>query len=388
MRRSLFSLLGLIALWSLFYAGVKYFFWGVYASTSSPPTLEGISTYVLIGSMLAYVIWGPLYSRFSEKKMLFVALILGIIFFLSASILPSIAPVFFDLSMVGIGLSYSLYVIGKNTLIGREITTSKLGSSTIGAFTTVIFIVFLIIGTIVGASIWETWGFFVQGVLYFIALLVLCMGVLLWAHTSDTTTVFEFSPSLYKRLFLRYGVFMIALGCFWQISVEASQVAIHYSKEIFDKSNSASSLLLIFSSIGAIIGNIISVKVAEKRLVSFTLFTTLFISLILGFSSILELAKTLDMYSIVQGLAFLVGLFFGWAVNLSESYFYALLWKDPDTDYTSALYGFVLSLVGALMMYISWKILETGSYLGISLFLGLLAIFALYGGRKGIEIEN
>ena len=81
--------------------------------------------------------------------MLFVALILGIIFFLSASILPSIAPVFFDLSMVGIGLSYSLYVIGKNTLIGREITTSKLGSSTIGAFSTVIFIVFLIIGTIV-----------------------------------------------------------------------------------------------------------------------------------------------------------------------------------------------------------------------------------------------
>ena len=90
---------------------------------------------------------------------------------------------------------------------------------------------------------------------------------------------------------------MIALGCFWQITLEASQVAIHYSKEIFDKSNSASSLLLIFSSIGAIIGNIISVKVAEKRLVSFTLFTTLFISLILGFSSILDLARSLDEFT-------------------------------------------------------------------------------------------
>ena len=35
--------------------------------------------------------------------------------------------------MIGIGLAYSLYVIGKNTLIGREITTSSFGSSTIGA---------------------------------------------------------------------------------------------------------------------------------------------------------------------------------------------------------------------------------------------------------------
>jgi hypothetical protein len=76
--------------------------------------------------------------------------------FISAVVLPSIAPIFFDISMIGIGLAYSLYVIGKNTLIGREISTSKLGPSTIGAFTTVIFIVFLIIGTIVGASIGET----------------------------------------------------------------------------------------------------------------------------------------------------------------------------------------------------------------------------------------
>ncbi len=56
MRRSLFSLLGLITLWSLFYAGVKYFFWGMYDGTSFTPTLESISGYVLVGSMIAYVI--------------------------------------------------------------------------------------------------------------------------------------------------------------------------------------------------------------------------------------------------------------------------------------------------------------------------------------------
>jgi len=90
-----------------------------------------------------------------------------------------------------------------------------------------------------------------------------------FADTKREKTDFHFSIALYRKLFVRYGIFMIGLACFWQISVEASQVAINYSKDFFDKSNSASSLLLIFSSIGAILGNILSVKISEKRLKSF-----------------------------------------------------------------------------------------------------------------------
>ncbi len=66
-------------------------------------------------------------------------------------------------------------------------------------------------------------------------------------------------------------------------------------------------------------------------------------------------------------------------MNLAESYFLSLLGRDPDESHISALYGFTMSLVGAIMMFISEKILHTGSYIGISIFLGLLAIIALYG---------
>ena len=104
---------------------------------------------------------------------------------------------------------------------------------------------------------------------------------------------------------------MIGLACFWQISVEASQVAINYSKEFFDKTNSASSLLLIFSSVGAILGNILSVKISEKRLKSFLYITGGFVIIIFFFSTVLSLAKTLDIYLIVQALAFFIGFFFG-----------------------------------------------------------------------------
>lgn len=96
----------------------------------------------------------------------------------------------------------------------------------------------------------------------------------------------------------------------------------------------------------------------------------------------------LDIYYIVQILAFLVGFFFGGAVNLAESYFFSLLGKDPDEAHISALYGFTLSFVGTITMFISEKILHIQSYIGISLFLGFLSIIALYGGWKGIQIEK
>lgn len=388
MRRSLISLLLLIALWSLFYAGVKYFFWGVYDGTSFTPTLESISGYVLIGSMIAYLIGGILYARYSERLMLFVALWVGIMSFFSAILFPNISPYFFNISMIGIGLAYSLYVIGKNTLIGREITTSSFGSSTIGAFTTIIFIVFLIIGTIVGAKIGETDSLFITWIAYFICILGSAFFALQFADTRREKREFHFSLALYKKLFVRYGIFMIGLACFWQISVEASQVAINYSKDFFDKSNSASSLLLIFSSIGAILGNILSVKISEKRLKSFMWITSGFVIIVFLFSTILGFAKMLDIYYIVQILAFLVGFFFGGAVNLAESYFFSLLGKDPDEAHISALYGFTLSFVGTITMFISEKILHIQSYIGISLFLGFLSIIALYGGWKGIQIEK
>jgi hypothetical protein len=73
-------------------------------------------------------------------------------------------------------------------------------------------------------------------------------------------------------------------------------------------------------------------------------------------------------------------------VNLAESYFFSLLGRDPDESHVSALYGFTLSFVGAITMFLSEKILHTGSYIGISVFLGGLALVALYGGWKGIQI--
>ncbi len=75
-------------------------------------------------------------------------------------------------------------------------------------------------------------------------------------------------------------------------------------------------------------------------------------------------------------------------MNLAESYFFSLLGRDPDESHISALYGFTMSLVGAITMFTSEKILHTGSYIGISFFLGFLALVALYGGWRGIQTKK
>lgn len=72
------SLLVLIALWSIFYSGVKYFFWGVFADSGFHPTLEMIAGYILLGSSLAYVIGGPIYARFREKNILACSVFFGL----------------------------------------------------------------------------------------------------------------------------------------------------------------------------------------------------------------------------------------------------------------------------------------------------------------------
>lgn len=73
-HRTLIALTSFIAFWSLFYAGFKYFFWGYFESMDPAPTLEGMSGLVLLGSMIAYVVGGPLYARLGERRVLILSL--------------------------------------------------------------------------------------------------------------------------------------------------------------------------------------------------------------------------------------------------------------------------------------------------------------------------
>lgn len=171
----------------------------------------------------------------------------------------------FALSTIGIGLAYGLYVVGKNMLVGREMSNLSLSSTVIGGIATIIFIASMIGGTVVGAGFGQGNG--MLGFLIFLGFLASGLLATLFLRPEGQKVPFSLRESLtgYTKMFARFGYMMIALGLLWQISTEAAQLAVGYSTEAFGKTNMQASALLIFSSIGAVFGNIISMKLPVTR---------------------------------------------------------------------------------------------------------------------------
>lgn len=112
------------------------------------------------------------------------------------------------------------------------------------------------------------------------------------------------SLSQYYAIFCRYALLLVSLSILWQVSAEFSQLSIAYSVREFARSNAESSLLLLFSSVGAIIGNIASMKLAKSRIRAISILGGLFFSIILLSVWLFPYANRIDNYSIIQTIAF------------------------------------------------------------------------------------
>ena len=227
----------------------------------------------------------------------------------------------FALSTIGIGLAYGLYVVGKNMLVGREMSNLSLSSTVIGGIATIIFIASMIGGTVVGAGFGQ--GNSMIGFASFFLLLLFGCVAIVFLRPEGEKIPFSLKEARagYRAMLARFGYMMVALGLLWQISTEAAQLAVGYSTEAFGKTNMQASALLIFSSLGAVFGNILSMKLPLSREKSFLLLGNIFMLLVFAFSSLLQLAHASDQFLIIQVLAFVLGLVFGGAVNIAESYF-------------------------------------------------------------------
>ncbi len=150
-------------------------------------------------------------------------------------------------------------------LVGREMSNLSLSSTVIGGIATIIFIASMIGGTVVGAGFGQGNGMI--GFLVFLGLLASGLLATLFLRPEGQKVSFSLRESLagYTKMFARFGYMMIALGLLWQISTEAAQLAVGFSTEAFGKTNMQASALLIFSSIGAVFGNIISMKLPVTR---------------------------------------------------------------------------------------------------------------------------
>lgn len=365
-----------IAIWTLLYSLSKYFFW---SASWDDLSLEKISWYLLLWSGIAYLAGGFLYIRFPRRILLLCGLILFLVAFIIGYYSQDNTP-FISIMLFCIGFSYGLYVTAKNMMISEEIGIQwKEKSMKIWWIASITFILFIILWSILWAKLGESLSIGIP-------ITILIIWYVLWRITTmlpSTSWPLQW-PTLskvysdYKSIFRNWISVIIGLCIIWEASSEVSQVIIRYAVEQFHKSQSEATLLLIYSSVGAIIGNMASGYMSRWKEKWYTLFISLFaISLFLT-GVILSSILWSWVYLYMGIFAWVIWLIFAAWVNLLESTFLAEIWSFENPSYIASLYGFLLWVIGAMIMFTSHYILNSPYWIsGNSIFLWCLIILTI-----------
>ncbi len=378
-NKNLIILFILIIVWSLFFAVYKYFMWGVFKTETI--TLQYISWYLSIGTIWAFVIWGLVYELFREKKyhlgtMIFTILsILGIYF---------LAPIklFSDSLLVGgvtlvIWFFYWLWWVLKNILISTQIKESSLWDTKINGLANIFFITSIIIWSIFGWKIAEKLGIYWIFIIVLLLIIGLIGGIFLSYKNQEESKSIKQKALDYKSNYIndfkfiikKYSLIMIFTSFIIAIATILSQKAIEYNVEVLWKSGSESAVILIYSAVGSIVWNIISMKIKTARWDKFFIFSLLFALTCFLFPSFISNFLSLSI------LAFIAWMFFWIIYNLLESYFFKKIADDEKKSYGSATLWVIMSSIIAFLMFLVDVVEKATSFAWVYYFMGTIILF-------------
>jgi len=355
----------LTAIWSSLFSIMKYFFWGDLGN-SIAPDLQMLSGYLSIWWILAYLLGWAIAYTFLKKYLLFSFSFLTLIFVIIAYLFPITSTFWLAFIISGIWFFYGLWVVLRSILTSIEIQRTWLWDTKVNWIISIVFIVFLIIGTILGSKIFETmWH---NWFLVIIFLLIISSIVSLFLdydkislkslfknwfknYKLDKTNKFKialknFFPEL-KYIFKNFSLIIISSSFIWAISTVVSQKAVEYSVLEFQKLPSEAAFLLLYSSIWAILWNIVSGFLGKYRWKSFFWLNILLWILIIIFpifnSTFLE----------VWVIAFLVWLVFWASTNLIDAFYLSKIWEEDKKEYGSSTYWLIFSIILFWIMFVS-----------------------------------
>ncbi|PID87679.1 hypothetical protein CSB07_00305 [Candidatus Gracilibacteria bacterium] len=355
----------LTAIWSSLFSIIKYFIWG-YLQDSIAPDLQVLSGYLSLGGIFAYLLGGAITYTFLKKYLLFSLSFLTLLFVLLAYLVPIETNFGLAIIISSCGFFYGLWVVLRNILIAIEIKKTGMADTKVNAIISVIFIIFLIIGTITGSKIFEMFGH--EGFIVIIVLLVISSIVSLYLdydkisikelfingfnnYKLDRQKKFKeaiknFLPEL-VYIYKNFTFIIIFASLIWAIGTVVSQKAVEYSVEEFSKLPSEAAFLLLYSSLGAILGNVASSFMGKKRWKYF-----FFLNIFLGILIIL-FPHFNGTFTTVGVMAFLIGVVFGGSTNLIESFFLMKIGEENKKEYGASTYGLVLSITIVLIMFLA-----------------------------------
>ncbi|MCP4524125.1 MAG: MFS transporter [Candidatus Gracilibacteria bacterium] len=384
--KTLIIFLLLTAIWSAFFSTVKFFLWGELSNTLQP-NLQTISGYLSLGGVFAYLVGGAIAYTFLKKYVLFVVSTLSLLFVYYAYNVGFNSEFSLAIVLSFLGILYGLWSVVKNILISVEIKKTGLPDTTVNALVGIAFVIFIIFGSILGSILFEKLGhngyYVIMGMLTVTSILSLFLnydqislqhllknGIKVYYYERKgkfINSMKDYIPDV-KYILKKYYKVILTSSLIWSISTIVSQQAVEYSVNNFGKDPSGAAFVLLFSAVGVIIGNIISVKMDTNRWKYFKIFNILFAIFVfsLPFASI--------NFSYISAIAFIIGVFFGIASNLIDAYFFRKIGEENKKEYGSSTYGLILSLVIFIMMFFSSAISNHFSYTVLMIILGSIVL--------------
>lgn len=164
------------------------------------------------------------------------------------------------------------------------------------------------------------------------------------------------------------------------VSTILSQKSVAVSVDMFHKAPSEGSMMLLYAAVGAILGNIITLKATAHRWMYFAMG--------IGFYMLLTLVYPflLGSYTIIIIITFIAGILFGVTINLTEGYLFYRFAKDNHKEYGSAVYGIILSAIIVSLMFIADTLQKQVGFVSVfvflSIILGLSGFAMMYDAKK------
>lgn len=370
----------ILFIWSFFFGGVKFLLKNISAEhieMEPKIILEKVAGFLSFGAMIAYVIGGSLNNVFTKRKIVLwttALALITLIFYFFGGREPFL---YLAITALLIGLFYGIFAVTKSVIVSIEIIKTKLPDTMVNGITVVVFIVSMILGAFTSTILFEKindsvlWIFCgILGIVFFVATFLNYEKY--ETKTSFNTSIKEFFKEALWLLKNKYMVLFPA-AFLWAIATIISLKSIPYSEKQFGIAESTSSLILLFSSVGVIIGNILTLKV-KNRWLWFRIYTYLFALMIFLFPVFTKTFTCMKVYSVF------VGIFMGGATNLIDSYFLQYIGKVDKKENGAALQGFLINGILAGLLFFIQFIPDEKIFLSLALmtfFLGLFVRFTL-----------
>jgi len=348
--KNLYLMIWLISIWSLFFAIYKYFIWWIFKNDTI--TLQFLSWYLSIGTLLAFIVWWIFYELLKEKIYHFLVWLLTIITIISIFFIPWNYIVVWWITLL-VWIFYGLWTVLRWILVSNEIESSNLWDTKVNWLANIFFIVSIIIWSIIWWIIAEkldiNWLYIIW---WIIIIWIILWFFLKYKHSDINKTkkekIIEYKNNYisdFKFILKKYFLIMFSASSLITIATILSQKAIEYNVNIIQIKQSSASMILLYSAIWTIIWNIISMKIKKDRWLYFMIFCFLF------WISAILFPLFINNFLFISILSFIAWILFWITYNLVDSYFYKKIADDNKKSFWRASIWIVASITVAFVMF-------------------------------------